>query len=60
MNKTRSSDVAMIRRARYCAAPTVRSVAGVRPSTGRIVLEAYRPGASEVGVDARHRDVVVL
>jgi hypothetical protein len=47
-------------RARYCSTPTVRSVAATRPSGGGVVLEAYRPGVSEAGVDARHRDVVVL
>lgn len=46
-------------RARYWSAPTVRPVAAAPPSGG-IVLEPYRPGVSEAGVDTRHRDVVVL
>jgi len=47
-------------RARYCPTPALRPAPTVPRSGGEVVLEPYRPGVSEGGVDARHRDVVVL
>jgi len=60
MGRRRQPGQDAVLRARYCSAPTVRPVAAAGASGGAVVLEAYRPGVSEAGVDARHRDVVVL
>ena len=56
----RRSGATAVLRSRYCAAPTVTTSGGEARQEKAYVLEPYRPGVSETGVDARHGDVVVL